>query len=116
MSAFSFSPEYRLHYPWEYQKFFQNSEVLRLGECVIFRIPNSLGHFRLGITNKAKVNSVQRNRIKRTIREAFRVSRSGLGSFDYNVVIPSSKRAGHIYFDKLQACLAKELIRAARVG
>ncbi len=115
MSDYAFGPEFRLHHPWEYLKFFQNSEVLRLSECVVFRIPNGFGHFRLGITVKAKVNSVQRNKLKRTLREAFRQSKDCLGSFDYNVVIPSSKKVGHRYYARLQSCLTKELPRAALV-
>jgi ribonuclease P protein component len=52
----------------------------------------TLGVARLGITVKARVNSVYRNKLKRQIREAFRLRRAGLAPFDYNVVIPGSVR------------------------
>jgi len=91
---------------------FSNSQVIRLSECTIFRIPNELGHFRLGITLKARGNSVYRNHTKRQIRENFRISGDVLGSFDYNVVIPGSRKLVHPYPEKLGACLRKELRRA----
>ncbi len=108
----AFPPEFRLHYPWEYRRFFERSEVFRLRECVIFRIPNELGHFRVGITVKARCNSVQRNRMKRRIRESFRRLQSTLGSYDYNVVVPGSKKSDHPYPLKLARCLMEEFALA----
>ncbi len=81
-------------------------------ECTIFRIPNELGHFRLGITLKARGTSVQRNKVKRQIRESFRIQREILGSFDYNVVVPASKRLAHPYADKLGDCIRTTLAHA----
>jgi ribonuclease P protein component len=80
-------------------------------ECTLFRIPNELGHFRLGITLKARGNSVQRNKVKRQIREAFRTQSLVLGSYDYNVVIPSSKKLVHPYAEKLGDCLRTGLAK-----
>ncbi len=86
--TFSFGADKRLHYSWQYRQFFRKSEVIRLQSCEIFRIPNGQEQFRLGITIKTRVTSIQRNKIKRIIREAFRKQNNYLGSFDYNVVIP----------------------------
>ncbi|MBU6155250.1 MAG: ribonuclease P protein component, partial [Bdellovibrionales bacterium] len=66
----------------EYLRFFEGSEIKRLGVCTIFRIENTRGVPRLGMTIKARVNSVQRNRIKRQIREAFRANRVRLKAHD----------------------------------
>ncbi|MEK6578258.1 MAG: ribonuclease P protein component [Bdellovibrionota bacterium] len=93
----SLSPNRRLHFSWEYRRFFQNSAVCRLSECIIFRVPNELGHFRLGITIKARGSSLDRNKVKRRVREAFRTRAPVLGSFDYNVVIPKTKKMAHPY-------------------
>jgi ribonuclease P protein component len=79
----------------EYLAFFQGSEVRRAGVCTLFRIPNQKGLARVGITVKARVDSVRRNRLKRAIREAFRTYRANLGSMDYNVVIPGAIRVDH---------------------
>ncbi len=79
----------------EYLKFFEGSEVRKLGVVVVFRIPNSRGEPRLGITIKARVNSVYRNKLKRQIREVFRAGRPGMESYDYNVVVPGGVRVDH---------------------
>jgi ribonuclease P protein component len=108
----SFGYALRLHYPWQYKRFFSNSQVIRLSECTIFRVPNDLGHFRLGITLKARGSSVERNRTKRQIRENFRLLRAVLGSFDYNVVVPGHKKLAFPYPQKLGRCIQSELPRA----
>ncbi len=104
-----FSPEFRLHYPWEYRKFFGGAEVFRASECLLFRIPNTWGHYRVGITLKSRGNSVARNRVKRRIREAFRRLGPVLGPFDYNVVVPSQKKMDHLYAQRLAKCLAEQV-------
>lgn len=86
--------------------------MFRLRECTIFRIKNDLGHFRLGITLKARGTSVQRNKVKRQIRESFRTQRAILGSYDYNVVIPASKRLAHPFAIRLGDCLRTGLADA----
>ena len=107
--AQSLGKERRLLRSWEFKKFFGKNEVFRLSECVVFRIPNELGHFRLGVTLKARGSSVERNRVKRTIRESFRTQASLLGSHDYNVVIPAHKKMGHPYPERLARCLKEDL-------
>lgn len=82
--------------------------MLRLKDCVLFRIPNHYEHFRLGITIKAKCNSVERNRIKRQIREVFRHLKTQLGSFDYNVVISTTKKLDYSYARRLGNTLREE--------
>lgn len=79
---------------------------------MVFRIPNEQGEFRLGITLKARGTSVERNRVKRAIREGFRINADALGGFDYNVVIPASKKIAHPFHLKLAACLKRELRNA----
>ncbi len=78
----------------EYLNFFQKSDVKRLDSCTIFRIQNNVDQARLGITVKSRVNSVYRNKLKRQIKEVFRLYRCEMKSFDYNVVVP-----GHIKVD-----------------
>lgn len=107
-SNFSFGPEFRLHDTWEYQRFFQGSDVLRLKECAIFRIANTYGHFRLGITIKTKCNSVERNRVKRTLRECFRHLKGRLGSYDYNVVISGGRKLDFEYARRLRRSVLEE--------
>ena len=84
---------------------------MRLSECTVFRIPNDRPDFRLGITFKARGSSVERNKVKRRIREAFRTRAEVLGGFDYNVVVPGSKKITFPYDRRLHVCFEKELGR-----
>jgi ribonuclease P protein component len=85
----------RVRFRSEYLKFFEGSEVKRLGVCTLFRLSGSGSGARLGITIKARVNSVQRNRLKRQIRESFRLNRERLPLVDYNIVVPGGVRVSH---------------------
>jgi ribonuclease P protein component len=58
---------------------------------------------------KARGSSVDRNKTKRRVREAFRRLAEQLGSFDYNVVVPGSRKLTHPYPRKLYAAITKEL-------
>jgi ribonuclease P protein component len=82
---------------------------MRLSECVVFVVPNEKAHFRLGITMKARGTSIERNNVKRRIREGFRTRAPLLGAFDYNVVVPGSKKMAHPYELRLAKCLDREL-------
>ncbi len=88
--------------------------MYRLRECTIFRIPNDLGHYRLGITLKARGTSVERNRVKRQIRESFRIQSEILGSFDYNVVIAAQKKLARPYPERLGQCIKSDLSNALK--
>ena len=88
---------HRLHQRSEFLNFFRGSEVFRLEKCAIFRVPNQLGHYRLGVTFKVKVNSVERNALRRRVREAIRTMSPELGSYDYNVVVRRVERPVRIY-------------------
>lgn len=59
------------------------------GPLRVFGRPNGLDHHRLGLTVSAGVgNAVQRHRIKRLLREAFRLSRCDWpGAYDIVVVV-----------------------------
>ncbi len=114
LAAHDLSYKKRLHHSWEYRNFFNQSEVFRLSECTVFRIPNSVGHFRLGITLKARGSSLERNRVKRQIREAFRTQQASLGNYDYNIVIPGHKKMSYPYPEKLGLCLRERLTDAIK--
>jgi ribonuclease P protein component len=93
----------------EYLQFFHQSDVKKLDNCVIFRIPNPLGHPRLGVTVKAKTNSVLRNKVKRQIREHFRIHQSSFKPADYNIVVPGYVRVGFKTGRQVRATLEKLL-------
>ena len=85
--------------------------MLRLRSCAVFRIPNTDGRFRVGITIKAKCNSVERNRVKRRIRESFRLLKEQLGSYDYNVVVSGNRKLDYAYARQLFLELTEDFPR-----
>ena len=91
----------------EYLKFFHQSNVKKLENCVIFRIPNSLGFARIGVTVKAKTNSVLRNKIKRQIREHFRLHQLTFKPADYNIVVPGYVKVNFRTGSQVRATLEK---------
>jgi ribonuclease P protein component len=74
------------------------------GPLVLYARPNTVGHHRLGLTVPRRVGSaVRRNRIKRLIREAFRLQQHELpGSYDLVVVVrPHPPAALADYMERL---------------
>ena len=59
--------------------------------------PNQLGHARLGLSIGAKAvsNSVARNRVKRVVRESFRLAAAGLPALDLVVGARNGARTAH---------------------
>ena len=77
-------------------------------ELVLYCRKNGLDHNRLGITVSTKVgNAVTRNRIRRRIREAYRLSESRyLPGWDLVVVARSS--AASASWAQMRDCLAEQ--------
>lgn len=99
--------EDRIRRRGEFLRFFKNGTAHRFGVCTVFRLSNTLGRPRLGVTVKAKVNSVQRNRLKRVIREVFRLRKDRIAAFDYNVVVPGQVRVDHSTAGKVVMALER---------
>jgi len=71
--------------------------------------PNDLGITRLGITVSKKIgNAVKRNRIKRVIRELFRLNKNRF-PVGYDIVIVARRDASHLsYYTVLDEFLRVE--------
>ncbi|MGH8493125.1 MAG: ribonuclease P protein component [Moraxellaceae bacterium] len=80
-----FPPTHRLLRPAEFQAVF-DSAAFKVGEAQFLLLirPNGLDHPRLGlvIAKKKVRRSVDRNRLKRTVRESFRQNQSSLPAAD----------------------------------
>jgi ribonuclease P protein component len=74
---FSLPKANRLRKPQEFQAVYKNGKRFDGRFISAFILPNDLQHHRLGITasRKGVGNAVQRNRAKRLLREAFRLSK-----------------------------------------
>jgi len=91
MVTYEFNRESRLLTPGQFQAVF--SKPLRFGSShiTILTTPNSTEHNRLGlaIAKKRVKLAVQRNRIKRQIRESFRLNQHNLPDIDLVVMVKS---------------------------
>ncbi len=80
---------YRITRGAEFQRAYQRRLTAGDDRLLVFVHPNGLPHPRLGLSVSRKVgNAVARNRWKRCIREAFRLSREQLPAGVDLVVIP----------------------------
>jgi ribonuclease P protein component len=103
--CFSFSPQLRLKKPAEYKKVFAKPVKSYDQYFTLLAIRNDLDHPRLGlaIAKKNIRKAVQRNEIKRTVRENFRIKQHSLGNID--IVVLAHREAVDASLDSLRKSL-----------
>lgn len=103
--SLSFPKELKIRTNSEYEEILGKSKRLSTEHFNILCAPNSLGYPRMGLVvgKKSVPGSVERNRIKRVLREFFRLNRTLFGSTD--VVFVAKKGS-----EKLDYSLAKKEI------
>ena len=85
--TYAYSRKHRLQHALEFQAVYAGKVRESRGPLTVFAIPNDLGHPRLGLSVGRKVGTApKRNRIKRLLREAFRLMRHDLPA-GYDLVI-----------------------------
>jgi ribonuclease P protein component len=79
MSGQRFPKSHRLKSPADFRRVFDRRRSATNGRITVCGCENDLGHARLGVSVSRKVGgAVARNRWKRMLREAFRLSRESL--------------------------------------
>ncbi|AMV38636.1 ribonuclease P protein component [Planctomyces sp. SH-PL62] len=101
----SFRPHERIKDPADFRRAFDRKRSVSDGVLIVYGAENGLGHPRLGVSvsRKRVRRATARNRIKRLIREAFRLCKADLAPGVDLVVLPRAPRAE---FAQVQASLA----------
>ena len=77
LPQFSFTKQERLRSPGDFKRVCSGGRRLKTKNFIIYALPNALGLPRLGLTVSAKMaNSPGRSRIKRLLREFFRLNKT----------------------------------------
>jgi len=89
VERYRYSKAHRLSGDQQFQAVFANKLRKNAGPLSVLALPNELDHHRLGMTVPRRVgNAVKRHRIKRLLREAFRLNQSRWpGRYDLVVVV-----------------------------
>ena len=83
-NLFRFPPEFRLHHKPEFDLLYRDGKRYSDPYFLVLTRPNSRTCPRLGlsVSGKAVGNAVNRNRVKRVVRESFRRNRQRLPALD----------------------------------
>ena len=117
-SRTTFRPHERIKNPADFRRAFDRRRSVSNGVLIIYGVENGLDHPRLGISlSRKKVRrATARNRIKRLIREAFRLNKAELAPGMDLVVLP---RGGELTFAEAQqsmASLGRDLARRLKLS
>jgi ribonuclease P protein component len=106
----------RLKKTWEFQRAYQKGKKYWNPHFVIYVYRTQLSQPRLGITASKKVGtSVQRNRVKRLIREAFRMLKFELLP-QIDIVVVGRKAAFGLSGQQAKESLRQLFCRASIIG
>ncbi|MEL4390851.1 ribonuclease P protein component [Shewanella xiamenensis] len=89
MTSYTFTRELRLLTPAQFKSVFSNPIKASSAEITLLAIPNSEQHPRLGLTVAKRYVKLanQRNRIKRVIRDSFRLNQHNIPHLDIVVLV-----------------------------
>ena len=112
----TFRPHERIKAPADFRRAFERRRWESDATLTIYGFENGLDHPRLGISvSRKKVKTAAgRNRLKRLIREAFRLSKSELPAGLDLIVVPRNPAAGFAEVSRSFPELARALNRRMR--
>ncbi len=98
---------------WQFEKVYKEGSKYFDDIFVLYVLPNNLGEVRIGLTVTKKIGkSVQRNRIKRLIREAVRLTEGILPGND--IVIVARRSSTDLKCQQVKDSL-NQLLRRAKL-
>lgn len=104
----------KLKKSWEFQRGYRKGQKYWNREFVVYVYQNAFSGTRLGITASKKIGkSVHRNRVKRLIREVFRLSKERICS-GYDIIVVGRTPSIHLDYQGAQKALLY-LFRKARI-
>ena len=110
MALYAFRKEERIRKRAEFQRSSRNGARSQTPHFRVTLCPSTLPHSRLGVTVGKKIGSaVQRNRVKRRVREFFRLNKGSLPA-SCDLVITAREGAAGLNFSQLSEEL-KGLLR-----
>lgn len=112
----TFRPHERIKDPAEFRRAFDRKRSVSDAVLIVYGVENGLDHARLGISvSRKRVRKASaRNRIKRLIREAFRLSKTELPPGVDLVVLPRAPKAEFEAVRASLAALARDASRRLR--
>ena len=104
----------KLKKKWEFRRVYEDKKKYWNNIFTIYVSPNHMDKTRLGLTVSKKVgNSVKRNRVKRLIRESFRLSKEIILP-GYDIIVVAKPAAYSLKCQQAQSVLL-QLLRRARI-
>lgn len=89
MSMYTFRPHEHLRRPQDFQRVYNHRRSVSDNWLIVYGRPNDLPYLRLGLSVSRKVGgAVERNRLRRLYREAFRLTKPELPTGLDLVLIP----------------------------
>jgi ribonuclease P protein component len=109
--SYTFPKSHRLRTKAEFSAPFEAKVSELLGALIMYALPNALGHPRLGIVIGRKCGiAAQRNRIKRLVRESFRLHQYDLpAGYDFIIVVRPHEPLALAEYEKLMTALMSKL-------
>jgi ribonuclease P protein component len=111
--SFTFRPAEHLRRPADFRRVYERRRSASDAWLIVYACENGLPHLRLGLSVSRKIGgAVQRNRLRRLYREAFRLTKHEMPAGLDLVVIP--RQAEEPAFEELKRSLPRLVQQVAR--